>query len=578
MKSISAATDAAMNDAAIDNPAAPKAAALSRRALFRGGSALALAAGATTLLDTNVYAQESAPHPAMRSPQVEQVVAALDGGAPEVPNVAVIALTRMAFGATPNDWAAFNALGNSDDERLTAYVDQQLNPAAIDDSVCDGVIASWGFTTLNKSLTKLWADHANGEMGYGLPAEEVEQATFLRAIYSKRQLVQVLADYWHNHFNIYAWDGWPQPTFVHYDRDVIRANLLGNFRTMLEAVAQSPAMLYYLDNQFNSGDKPNENYARECFELHVMGSENYFGVRSINDPAIKDENGKRLGYVDSDVYGATTCFTGWRIDEETGLFKYDDEDHFPYTKIVLGEVIPEFQGIKDGKQVLDMLAYHPKSAHYICRRLCRRFISDNPPDSVVQAAADVFVANQKAPDQLKKVMRTILLSPEFRATWGEKIKRPFEFSVSVMRALQANYGPEGFFWHYDDIGQSLFGWRPPNGYPDDRNAWSGTMPMLQRWRHVNRLFEWRIGGEGAHKDDYRVNPHVNVAYKTPNGLVDYYSNRLLGRALPSSERQPIVDFIASGRNPDFDLPDDQIEDRLRPLVALICMSPSFQWR
>lgn len=566
--------------AAPDQNNTPKNVALSRRSLLRGSSAVALAAGASTLLAEGAHAQAPAPHPAMRSSQNAQIAATLDAGTPDLPNIAVIALTRMAFGATPSDWGAFNALGGTPDERFTAYVDQQLNPAAIDDSACDTVIANWGFTTLNKSQAQLWKDHAIGDMDYSLPAHEVEQAAFLRAIYSKRQLVQVLADYWHNHFNIYAWDGWPAATFVQYDRDVIRANLLGNFRTMLGKVAQSPAMLYYLDNQFNSGGKPNENYARECFELHVMGAENYFGVRSIDDPDIKDADGNRLGYVDSDVYGATTCFTGWRINQDTGLFEFSSEDHFPYQKVVLGKIIPESQGIKDGNDVLDLLAYHPKSAHYICRRLCRRFISDNPPDSVVQAAADVFIANQKAPDQLKKVMRTILLSPEFRSTWGEKIKRPFELSVSVMRAVQASYGADGFFWHYDDIGQPLFGWRPPNGYPDDRDAWSGTMPMVQRWRHVNRLFSWRIGGEGADKDTYRLRPEKQMPtqYKTPNKIVDFWSARILGRLLPSSERQIIVDFMASGRNPDFDLPADQIADRLRQMVALICMSPSFQWR
>jgi hypothetical protein len=554
--------------------------ALSRRALLRGSGALVLAAGATTLVDERAQAQATPP-PAMRSPQHEQLAAASSAdGTPDLPSVAVIALSRMAFGASPADWGAFQALGSTDDERLTAYVDQQLNPGAIADDECDSIVAGWGFTTINKTLEQLWADHAQGEMGYSLPAEEIEQLTFIRAIYSKRQLQEVLADYWHNHFNVYAWDGWPMPTFVHFDRDVIRKHLLGNFRALLEAVAQSPAMLYFLDNQSNSGDRPNENYARELFELHVMGAENYFGVRSIDDPIIKDENGNRLGYVDSDVYGATTCFTGWRINEENGKFQFDESAHFPYSKIVLGKVIPEFQGLQDGKDVLDMLAYHPASARYICRRLCRRLISDNPPESVVQAAADVFIANKSAPDQLKKTVRAILLSSEFRNTWGEKIKRPFEFSVSVMRGVQATYGADGFFWHYDDIGQSLFSWRPPNGYPDDHESWSGTMPMLQRWRHCNRLFEWRIGGEGADADTYRLRPETQTPakYKTPNELVDFWSRRLLGRLLPTNERQIVVDFMAAGRNSDFDLPADQIGERLRQMVALICMSPSFQWR
>jgi uncharacterized protein (DUF1800 family) len=556
--------------------------ALSRRTLLRGSGALALAAGTATLAQGEASAQESGDSPAMRSPAAEAMAAAVsDAGLPDLPNIAVIALTRMAFGATPEDWGAFNALGSTSDERFAAYVEQQLNPGAIDDSACDGVMAAMNFVTLTKSADTIWADHVVGELERSLPAIETERAAFIRAVYSKRQLQEVLVDYWHDHFNVYAWDYWTAPSFVHLDRDVIRANLFGNFRQMLEAVAQSPAMLFFLDNQSNSGDRPNENYARELFELHVMGAENYFGVRSLDDPAIKDEEGNRLGYIDSDVYGATTCFTGWRVNQDTGKFTFDESAHFPYTKIVLGQIIAEFQGIQDGKQVLDLLAYHPASARYICRRLCRRLISDNPPESIVQAAANVFVANKNAPDQLRKVIRTILLSQEFRTTWGQKVKRPFEFSVSVMRALKANFVAEdSFFWSYDSIGQALFNWRPPNGYPDDRGAWTGTMPMLQRWRHCNWLFNWQIGGEGEDAQTYRLRPEtqMDAKYKTPNAIVDFWSQRILGRALPSYERQPVVDFMASGRNPDFDLPPDQIAERLRQMVALICMSPSFQWR
>jgi uncharacterized protein (DUF1800 family) len=565
----------------------PSPAALSRRALLAGSSALAVAAGTANWLAESAHAQETtgqetAMTPAMRTPVYEQMAAAaLDAGPPALPNIAVIALNRMGFGPRPGDWAAFKALGGSDDERFAAYVEQQLDPAAFDDSACDIMLANAGFVTLSKSADQIWADHIVGEEDRYLPATEVEHATFIRAVHSNRQLQEVMVDYWHDHFNIFAWDYWTAPAYVHFDRDIIRKHLFGNFRVMLEAVAQSPAMLFYLDNQSNSGDRPNENYARELFELHVMGAENYFGVRSIDDPEIKDDEGNRLGYIDSDVYGATTCFTGWRVNEDNGHFEFDESAHFPYTKIVLGQVIPEFQGVQDGKQVLDLLAFHPASARYICRRICRRLISDNPPESVVQAAADVFVANKNAPDQLKKVIRTILLSTEFRTTWGEKIKRPFEFSVNILRALKADFDPESpFFWSYDSIGQALFNWRPPNGYPDDRGAWTGTMPMLQRWRHCNWLFEWRVGGEGGDADLYRLRPETQTpkTATTPNALVDFWSNRILGRQLPSNERQSLVDFMASGRNPDFELPADQIAERLRQMVALICMSPSFQWR
>src|SRR5690242_20310486 len=137
--------------AASDQKDTPKSAALSRRSLLRGSSAIAIAAGAATVWDESAHAQSPAPHPAMRSGQNAQIAAIQDAGTPTLPNIAVIALTRMAFGATPTDWGDFAALGTTSDERLVAYVDQQLNPDAIDDSACDAIIAKWGFTTLNKT-------------------------------------------------------------------------------------------------------------------------------------------------------------------------------------------------------------------------------------------------------------------------------------------------------------------------------------------------------------------------------------------------------------------------------------------
>ena len=249
------------------------------------------------------------------------------------------------------DGNAVMALGDASPTRLQAYVDQQLNPAVIDDSVCDAVIAAQGFATLGKSRAQLWQEHVvktavtwDERMQ---PARETMAATFLRAVYSRRQLVEVLADFWHNHFNVYGWDSWSAGTWVYYDRDVLRGNLFGNFRQMLGAVAKSAAMLYYLDNVSNTSAGPNENYARELFELHGLGAENYFGVASIVGPdgkylhpAPQDANGNPLMYVDEDIYAATQCFTGWRIEQVAGDFQFADAVHAKYSKIVLAQATP----------------------------------------------------------------------------------------------------------------------------------------------------------------------------------------------------------------------------------------------
>jgi hypothetical protein len=507
-------------------------------------------------------------------------------GVPAAPGPEVVALSRMGFGPRPGDLAALTALGATTDERLITYVDQQLNPAAIDDSDCDARIAALNMTTLAKSPLQLWQDHVTKpNIGWSeriLPATETRTATFVRAIYSKRQLAEVLADFWHNHFNVYGFDTWSAPTWVQYDRDVIRANALGNFRTLLGAVANSPAMLYYLDNVSNTSGGPNENFARELFELHTLGAMNYLGALGKPGSAPKDDQGRPIGYLDTDVYGATRSFTGWRISPDTGQFLFDDKVHDKYSKTVLDVVMDDFLGVDDGKTVLDLLANHPGTARHIATKLCRRLISDDPPQNVVDAAAAVFYAQRNAPDQLKQVVRTILLAPEFRSTWGQKIKRPFEYVVSLLRASQADFGADNsFYWMYERCGQPLFQWQPPNGYPDRKEDWSSTMPLLQRWRLCNWLIDsWRYGGDGTNKDDLRINLNAQMPpeYTTADGIVDFWSLRILGHTLPPDERGPIVDFMAYGRSSSSGLPVQDIADRLRFMVGLIFMAPSFQWR
>ncbi len=284
----------------------------------------------------------------MRSPGTFSKVAAPTPKAlPAAPPAAVIALTRLAFGPRPGDIEAFAALGATDAQRLQVYIDQQLNPATIDDSAADARLAQAGFTTLGKSLAQLWQDHVVPD---NLPWEEVMRpfyetvlATFLRAIHSRRQLVEVLAEFWHNHFSVYADDFPHGPVWVHSDRDAIRPNVLGNFRQMLEAVAKTPAMLYYLDNRVNSAEDPNENYAREFIELHCLGAENYLGSLPQNQVP-RDGQGVPIGYVEEDVIAAASCLSGWTVSDQpwdpeigdTGTFLYVDSWHDHNAKTILG--------------------------------------------------------------------------------------------------------------------------------------------------------------------------------------------------------------------------------------------------
>ena len=202
----------------------------------------------------------------------------------------------------------------------------------------------------------------------------------------------------------------------------------------------------------------------------------------------------------------------------------------------------------------------------------------------MQAAAAVFHAQRNAPDQLKQVVRTILTSAEFRTTWGEKIKRPFEYVVSVLRATNADFAPDDwFYWVYENMGQPLFSWRPPNGYPDFKEDWSSTMPMLQRWRMTNFLMDqWRYGGDGENQDDLRVDLFSQTPSRHPHAGG---AGGLLGRSRPpagtaglASVRPDASAFMAAGRNPTYALPEADVVDRLRFMVGLLLMAPSFQWR
>ena len=503
--------------------------------------------------------------------------------------LAVRVLGRMGFGPRPGDVEAFDALGATDSARVAAYVEQQLDPAGIDDADVETRLAAAGMTTLAKSREQLWAEHAANDPEWYvrlLPAIETERAAFLRALYSRRQLVEVLADFWHDHFNVYGWDYISAPMWVHYDRDVIRANMLGNFRVMLEAVAGSPAMLVFLDNYTNSVAGPNENWARELFELHALGAENYLGVIS-PDEVPHDAQGRPVGYTDNDVYEATRCFTGWTYDHDTGATIFRTDWHDRFQKNVLGRwVAPNQPPFKDGRDVLDFLATHPGTARFIARKLCRRLIADEPPQPVVDAAAAVFAANTGAPDQLTQVVRTILLSPEFAAAWGAKVKRPFELVVGALRAAGAEIGfdldshtGDSFLWLFDATGHGKFNWRAPDGYSDVAVDWLSTATLVPTWRLVNWVFD--------ESDDTRAGaPVIDVAGQTPAGvetaraLADYWIGRILGRPMPETSRVEIIEFMAQGRNPDvrLRLSEDDVRARLVTMVSLIVLAPHALWR
>jgi uncharacterized protein (DUF1800 family) len=575
---------------------------LNRRDFLKLMGAFAGAAGASAAVTACAPEQVLGPDPT----RVVSPVAPHPTGIPPEPvlppvALGIIALNRMGYGPRPGELEAFNALGATDEERLRNYVAQQLNPDALDDSDFEARYAAAGFETLHKTQDELYADHiANNPYDsnddtywdwYSKPAHELVDATFLRAVYSRKQLVEVLADFWHNHFNVYFWQDDGVPLLVSYNRDVLRKHMLGNFRQLLEAVATHPSMLYYL-NQNNSSDAgPNENFARELFELHTLGAENYLGVL---DPALvpKDANGIAAGYVDNDVYESARAFTGWRVDddiyeyedgvEKTGRFIFYKPWHDRFNKLILGKYFPaDAPDMQDGRDVLDLLANHPGTARFISRKLARRFISDEPPAVVVEAAAATFMEFRSAPDQLKRVVETILLSPEFRATWGAKIKRPIEAAIAMMRAVNTDFTriPGGVAWMCSMMGQPLFEKRSPDGYADVKEAWANTMSMLYRWNFAVGVTEsWLNDEEQQRFLKTDVVAQTPPDLRTAEALADFWIPRLLNRSMSAVDRVAVIKVMAQEYSAQEELSQDHINWVLPAMVEVILMSPDFQWK
>jgi len=329
--------------------------------------------------------------------------------------------------------------------------------------------------------------------------EELGMAKMTRAIYSERQLQQVMDDFWFNHFNVFAGKGEVKWYLTSYERDVIEPHTLGKFKDLLTATAKSPAMLFYLDNYLSVdpnaqerlaaqramrqqmrrwpyGYPPrpvpaqnkkkqerglNENYGRELMELHTLGVDG--------------------GYTQKDVTEVARCFTGWTIEKprEIAQFKFDDKMHDPTSKMVLGKKI-HAGGMKDGEQVIEMLAKHPSTAKFVSTKLARRFVSDDPPPALVERMAKTF---QKSEGDIREVMRAMIYSPEFwtKEAYRAKIKTPYELVASSVRALGTDVDtPMPLVQWVARIGQPLYQCQPPTGYSDKGETWVNTGALLNR--------------------------------------------------------------------------------------------------
>jgi uncharacterized protein (DUF1800 family) len=311
--------------------------------------------------------------------------------------------------------------------------------------------------------------------------QDLTEAKLLRAIYSDRQLEEVLTDFWYNHFNVFLDKGSDRYMVTSYERDVIRPHVLGHFKDLLLATAQSPAMMFYLDNwQSKANGKGrqglNENYGRELMELQTLGVDG--------------------GYTQQDVTEVARCFTGWTIREprQGGDFEFNEKVHDKGEKHVLGVTISAGGGMSDGLKVLDILARHPATANFISKSLAIRFVSDDPPEKLVEKMAATF---EKTDGDLREVMRTMLHAPEFwdPPNFRAKMKSPLEMVASAGRAVNGDVDfAQNLAGQLNQLGEPLYRKLEPTGYSNRGSEWMNSASLLARMNFSIALVQGKIAG------------------------------------------------------------------------------------
>ncbi len=439
---------------------------------------------------------------------------------------------------------------------------------------------------------------------------ELSMAKMTRAVYSERQLQEMMVDFWYNHFNVFAAKGADRWLITAYERDAIRPHAMGKFRDLLEATAKSPAMLFFLDNYLSAdpvawqkmqqemqqrrqfrgvgfgggpfggaripqagpaaNDNPNdpnaktkqkqerglnENYGRELMELHTLGVDS--------------------GYTQDDVINVAKAFTGWSIRQprRDPEFFFEERLHDTSVKTVLGHEI-HAGGMKDGEEVLDILARDPHTAHHISFELAQRFVSDNPPEALVNRMAQTFL---KSDGDIREVLDSMIYSPEFwsKDAYRAKVKTPFELVASATRAVGAEVEiPLVLVQWTSRIGEPLYQCEPPTGYSDKADAWVNTGSLLNRMNFSLALTSNRLRGAQVNIDalfgnDTAANPHAEL---------DHAVEILLGGQMSQETRDTLEKQLNDPQILQASLDDPVKQVNAAMIAGLVLGSPEFQRR
>ncbi len=445
---------------------------------------------------------------------------------------------RMTFGTTYDEVTLYNSKG------WAAYLEYHLAPEKISDNALTNRLQEFPCTACTPYQNlRVYGWRTGYDVYYDMASAQI-----VRAAYAKAQLLEVMTEFWLDHFNVFnnAISNELLPTYVR----TIRSLALSDFPTLLRAVVKSGAMMQYLDNDRNITGQHNENFARELMELHTLGVYN--------------------GYSETDIYVARRCFTGWsreaiddNMDTTTnknwGLFKFYPDCHDNEGGYFLGTKSTDLivkGGIEQGEGILTKLALNPNTANTIATKLCQRFLGENVSATFIQSTANTFLTSN---GDIKTVLRYILNETNFKANYSPRFKRPFRYLISSIRASYGNIVDTGdvLWWLLQPLRQQPFQWGPPNGYPDTYLAWVDN--LLPRWK----------AGMGIAQNNFwgvRTNPFLYMTGRTPANVVTYINKYLFGGGLSASSQASLQAYMKT---------NTPTNAQIRETIGLALSSPDF---